>query len=185
MVPARTQQNWYAYGRSQSLSRFLSGEHLIWPVLSTDSNYVYDKELVSFTGGGNGPYYGIEMKNDTKESIFYVQAILNHWLMELIVKNSGSTFRGDYYSHGKQFVAELPIYRIDFSNRELVETHDNIVKQVHMIEALRTQMNEAQSSTERRTYERAAEATEKELSTIIDSLYGVAGMQVEEENESN
>ena len=185
MVPARTQQNWYAYGRSQSLSRFLSGEHLIWPVLSTDSNYVYDKELVSFTGGGNGPYYGIEMKNDTKESIFYVQAILNHWLMELIVKNSGSTFRGDYYSHGKQFVAELPIYRIDFSNREHVETHDNIVKKVHMIEALRTQMNEAQSSTERRTYERAAEATEKELSAIIDSLYGVAGMQVEEENESN
>ena len=185
MVPARTQQNWYAYGRSQSLSRFLTGEHLIWPVLSTDSNYVYDKDLVSFTGGGNGPYYGIEMKNDTKESIFYVQAILNHWLMELIVKNSGSTFRGDYYSHGKQFVAELPIYRIDFSNRELVETHDSIVEKVHMIEALRTQMNEAQSSTERRTYERAAEATEKELSTIIDSLYGVAGMQVEEENESN
>ena len=184
MVPTRTQQNWYAYGRSQSLGRFISGEHLIWPVLSTNSNYVYDNELVLFTGGGNGPYYGIEMKNDTKESIFYVQAILNHWLMELIVKNSGSTFRGDYYSHGKQFVAELPIYRIDFSNIDQVKTHDTIVEKVRTIETLRAQMNESQSSTEKRTYERAAEATEKELSAIIDSLYGVAEMQVEE-NESN
>ena len=185
MVPSRTEQNWHAYGRSQSLSRFIAGEHLIWPVLSTDSNYVYDNELAVFTGGGNGPFYGIDMKASTKESIFYIQAILNHWLMELIVKNSGSTFRGDYYSHGKQFIAILPIYRIDFSDEKQIEIHDSIVEKVHLIETLRAHMNEAQSSAEKRTYERAAETTEQELSALIDSLYGVAGMQVEEENESN
>ena len=38
MSQPRTDRNWYAYGRSQSLSRFISGEHLIWPVLSLDSN---------------------------------------------------------------------------------------------------------------------------------------------------
>lgn len=184
MAPPRSKENWYAYGRSQSLSRFIAGEHLIWPVLSTDSNYVYDNNLVVFTGGGNGPFYGIEMKDDIEESIFYVQAILNHWLMELIVKNSSSTFRGDYYSHGKQFVAVLPIYRIDFSDEKQRNVHDTIVSKVHLVETLRAQMKEAQSSAEKRTYERAAETTEKELSGLIDSLYGVAGMQVEA-NESN
>ena len=59
----------------------MSGEHLVWPVLSLSSNYVYDDELVVFTGGGNGPFYGLQMKQNAQESIFYVQAILNHWLM--------------------------------------------------------------------------------------------------------
>lgn len=41
-MPGRTTENWFAFGRSQSLKRFLAGEHLVWPVLSTSSNYVYD-----------------------------------------------------------------------------------------------------------------------------------------------
>ena len=60
-----------------------------------------------------------------------------------------------------------------------------IVDKVHLIEALNAQMNSAGSSAERRTFERAAEVAEKELSAIIDSLYGVEGMQVIEENESD
>lgn len=181
----RTERNWYVYGRSQSLNRFLAGEHLIWPVLSLDSNYVYDKDSVIFTGGGNGPFYGIEIKSNINESIFYVQAILNHWLMELIIKNSGSTFRGDYYSHGKQFVAVLPIYRIDFSKAPQKKIHDEIVDHVHQLEALHSQISKAQSSTEKRIFVRAAESIENELSALIDSLYGVAGMKVVEDNESN
>ncbi len=106
-MPNRTELNWYAFGRSQSLRRFMSGEHLVWPVLSLSSNYVYDDELVIFTGGGNGPFYGLQMKQNAQESIFYVQAILNHWLMELLVKSKASTFRGDYYSHGKQFYCDI------------------------------------------------------------------------------
>ena len=125
------------------------------------------------------------MKDSTKESIFYVQAILNHWLMELIVKNSASTFQGDYYSHGKQFIADLPIYRIDFLDEKQTRIHEEIVNKVHLIEDLFTQITEAQSSVEKRTYERAIETTEKELSALIDSLYGVTGMQVEESNENN
>lgn len=146
MAQPRTERNWYAYGRSQSLARFIDGEHLIWPVLSLDSNFVYDNNLVVFTGGGNGPFYGIEMKNGTSESIFYIQAVLNHWLMELLVKNSASTFRGGYYSHGKQFIAKLPIRRIDFTNESLKTIHDRIVDLVHQIERLNIRKNEAQNS---------------------------------------
>ena len=176
MSPPRTENNWYAYGRSQSLARFINGEHLIWPVLSLDSNYVYDKDLVVFTGGGNGPFYGIEMKADTTESIFYIQAILNHWLMELLVKNSASTFRGGYYSHGKQFIAELPIRRIDFSSESQKSVHDEIVDKVHQVERLNIRMNDAQNSTAKRAIERAIEAAQSELSAMIDRLYGVEGM---------
>ena len=185
MTQPRTEGNWYAYGRSQSLARFISGEHLIWPVLSLDSNYVYDNDLVVFTGGGNGPFYGIEMKDGVKESIFYVQAILNHWLMELLVRKTASTFRGGYYSHGKQYVAELPIYRIDFSDDVQKSVHDTIVEKVHTIERLNTRMNASQNSTGKRAIERAIGVAQSELSNLIDALYGVEGLRVTETDESN
>ena len=180
-MPNRTELNWYAFGRSQSLRRFMSGEHLVWPVLSLSSNYVYDDELVVFTGGGNGPFYGLQMKQNAQESIFYVQAILNHWLMELLVKSKASTFRGDYYSHGKQFIATLPIYRIDYGNPLDVQKHDNIVKHVRTIMNLKNQANHARNAMERTVFERSINAVNDELNTLIDALYQVEAQENEDE----
>ena len=185
MTLKRTENNWYAYGRSQSLARFLSGEHLIWPVLSLDSNYVYDNDLVVFTGGGNGPFYGIEMNLAVEESIFYVQAILNHWLMELLVKKTASTFRGGYYSHGKQFIAELPIRRIDFSDKSQKILHDSIVEKVHRLENVILHIDNSGNSSQKKVLERAATNIEKELSALVDTLYDVEGLKVTFQNESD
>ena len=184
-MPNRTDENWYAYGRSQSLKRFISEEHLIWPVLSLNSNYVYDSENVVFTGGGNGPYYGIEMKPQTQESIFYVQAILNHWLMELLVKQSASTFRGGYYSHGKQFIAKLPIYRINFSDPEQKSFHDAIVEKVHIIEKLGQKLIQADTSASKNNYRRLVDSSYNELTELLDDLYGVADMNLEDTCETD
>ena len=129
--------------------------------------------MVVFTGGGNGPFYGIEMKPGVEESIFYIQAVLNHWLMELLVRNSASTFRGGYYSHGKQFIARLPIRRIDFSDGTQKALHDRIVEKVHQLESLNEKLNDAQNSTAKKAIDRAAKAIQNELSAMVDGLYGV------------
>lgn len=172
-MPTRTEDTWYAYGRSQSIKRFLEGYHLIWPVLSLDANYVFDDEMISFTGGGNGPFYGLEMKIDTEESIFYVQALLNHWLSEEIVKSKASFFRGGYYSHGKQFVAELPIYRIDFKNPSERRLHDAIVEKVELMMELSAQKLSVSNQGEKDMLSRAVENIQDEINTIIDKMYGV------------
>ena len=179
-MPGRTSENWFAFGRSQSLRRFLVGEHLVWPVLSTSSNYVYDNEMVVFTGGGNGPFYGIEKKNTSQESIFYIQAILNHWLMELLVKSRASTFRGDYYSHGKQFIATLPIYKIDFDNPIEVTKHQKIVEMVQNIMKLKEQLPFAPNAARRTVLEHSISAINAELNSAINELYQVKSLEVEE-----
>ena len=179
-VPNRNENNWFAFGRSQSIRRFLSGQHLVWPVLSVSSNYVYDDEMVVFTGGGNGPFYGLEMKSSTQESIFYVQAILNHWLMELLVKSKASTFRGDYYSHGKQFIETLPIYRIDFSNPAEVTKHREIVESVQTIMTLKQQLEVAPNVAQRAVIERSITAVNNDLNSAIDALYQVQHQNDEE-----
>lgn len=179
-MPGRTTENWFAFGRSQSLRRFLAGEHLVWPVLSTSSNYVYDNDMVVFTGGGNGPFYGIEKKATSQESIFYIQAILNHWLMELLVKSRASTFRGDYYSHGKQFIATLPIYKIDFENPAEVVKHQQIVEMVKNIMRLKEQLATAPNAARRTVLEHSISAINAELNSAIDALYQVESQEVEE-----
>ena len=180
-MPGRTTENWFAFGRSQSLRRFLAGEHLVWPVLSTSSNYVYDNDMVVFTGGGNGPFYGIEKKATSQESIFYIQAILNHWLMELLVKSRASTFRGDYYSHGKQFIATLPIYKIDFENPTEVAKHQQIVEMVQNIMQLKEQLASAPNAARRTVLEHSITAINAELNIAIDELYQIESQEVEEQ----
>lgn len=177
-MPGRTTDNWFAFGRSQSLRRFLSGEHLVWPVLSTSSNYVYDNDMVVFTGGGNGPFYGIEKKATSQESIFYIQAILNHWLMELLVKSRASTFRGDYYSHGKQFIATLPIYKIDFENPTEVVKHQQIVEMVQNIMQLKEQLASAPNAACRTVLEHSITAINAELNSAINELYQVESQEI-------
>lgn len=180
-MTGRTSKNWFAFGRSQSIKRFLAGEHLVWPVLSTSSNYVYDNDMVIFTGGGNGPFYGIEMKSTSRESIFYIQAILNHWLMELLVKSRASTFRGDYYSHGKQFIATLPIYKIDFEKPDEVSKHQRIVEMVQNIMQLKTQLASAPNAARRTVLEHSITEINTDLNNAIDELYQVESQEVEEQ----
>lgn len=179
-MSGRNDSNWFAFGRSQSIRRFLSGEHLVWPVLSTSSNYVYDDEMVVFTGGGNGPFYGLEMKPTSHESIFYIQAILNHWLMELLVKSKASMFKGDYYSHGKQFVATLPIYKINFDDPDEVAKHHRIVESVQTIMRLKEQLAISPNATQRTVIERSIVAINNDLNSEIDALYQVEFQNNEE-----
>lgn len=172
-MPNRGNDNWFAFGRNQSISRFMGGEHLIWPVLSKAANYVFDNENILFTGGGNGPFYGLEMKRDTSESIFYLQAILNHPLMEMLVKSRASQFRDDYYSHGKQFLVELPIYRIDFENPSEVLHHDEIVEKVRMIMSLKESLKSAPNNVRKNMLNRSIETLDNDIKKLIDELYQI------------
>ena len=173
-MPSRTDENWFAYGRSQSLRRFHAGARLIWPVLSLDSNYVFDDEAIAFTGGGNGPYYGLQVKASTQESIFYIQANLNYWLMEYLVKQSATMHRGDYYSHGKQFVASLPIHRIDFSNPIDIKIHADIVNGVKNIMDLAAQKELSRTKKDKGTLDRAISIVSNRIENTLDTLYGLS-----------
>lgn len=165
-------ENWHQFGRSQSLEKFSGKEHLIWQVLSNDSNYVYDDKSTTFTGGGNGPFYGLEVKNETKESIYYIQAILNHQFIENLVKNKSNSFRGDYYSHGKQFIIDLPIRKIDFSNKKEKEIHDSIVESIKKIMDYNNNLSTLMGGRKEK-YRRLINEEHKQINQKINDLYEI------------
>ncbi|GLU43280.1 Eco57I restriction-modification methylase domain-containing protein [Allomuricauda sp. NBRC 101325] len=162
---------WYQFGRSQSLTRFHDSSKLIWHVLSTKPSYILDVQNVQFTGGGNGPYYSLV--NDSEYDILYFMGILSHPLFESMVKAGASEFRGAYYSHGKQFIENIPVRIIDQANPDEVRLYKAIVKSVKDLIKTKGQYNEAYGAR-RVIFQRKLDMLSNTLIESINTLYGIS-----------
>ena len=162
---------WYQFGRSQSLTRFHDTKKLIWSVLSTKSGYVFDETNLQFTGGGNGPYYSLFTSSDY--SLYYILGILSHPLFEAMVKSGASEFRGAYYSHGKQFIENLPIRKIDFTNAAETKLHNEIVKTVKNLIATKATYNGIYIGAKKNVMQRKMDLLFTSLIEQINFLYGI------------
>jgi type I restriction-modification system DNA methylase subunit len=117
---AADEKQFYQFGRSQSLTKFDSPK-IILPILSLEARYAYDESNVLMTGGGNGPYYMIRPRPGADTSNLYLLAILHHPCSEAMIRSNTSSFRGGYYSHGKQFIERLPIPSSTIEQRAEIE----------------------------------------------------------------
>lgn len=115
------ERQWYQYGRSQSLTKF-DRPKIVLPVLSLEARYAFDESNTLFTGGGNGPYYMVRVRDEAQVSNLFLLAVLNHPLSEAMVRTNTSPFRGGYYSHGNQFIENLPVPIPEHDRRVEIET---------------------------------------------------------------
>ncbi|MBN2006278.1 MAG: Eco57I restriction-modification methylase domain-containing protein [Anaerolineae bacterium] len=168
-----TPETWYRYGRSQSLTQFDGTSKLVWPVLSLDACYAYDDQDIVFTGGGNGPYYGLRPLPKTNFSIYYLQAVLSHPVIEAMVRGIGSSFRGGYRSHGKQFVENLPIRQIDFADTKEKAAHDKIVDLVKTLIQATERVATIPIPTQRQLAKQQAQRLRQAVEKQIGDLYGI------------
>lgn len=167
---------WYQYGRSQSLTKFHDSVKLIWPVLSTAPSYICDKNNLQFTGGGNGPYYSLVSNSDY--SPLYMLGILAHPLFETMVKAGASEFRGAYYSHGKQFIENIPIRKIDFSKADEKKKHEVIVKLVKQLIDAKAKFNQARLAAKKKVLKRKLDFLFSDLIGQINQLYKITGAEM-------
>ena len=163
---------WYQYGRSQSLTRFHNTQKLIWAVLSTNPGYIFDENNLQFTGGGNGPYYSLF--TNSNYSLHYILGILAHPMFEAMVKSGASEFRGAYYSHSKQFIENLPIRQIDFTNINNRRNHNEIVKTVKKLIATKVTYNGIYIAAKKKIMQHKQDFLFNSLITQINSLYGIS-----------
>jgi type I restriction-modification system DNA methylase subunit len=109
--------SWFRFGRAQSLNNFNEPKLVIKnPALK--ATVAYDASNIMFTGGGNGPYYGVREKQGVP--IYFLHALLNSELFDSWVKARSSEFRGGYFSYGKQFIENFPIPNL-IENGEKIE----------------------------------------------------------------
>jgi len=125
------------------------------------------------TGGGNGPYYGIKMKSGNQLSIFYIHAILSNPVIEALIKSGSSFFRGNYYSHGKTYIKDVPIRIPNLEDSTERETYEEIVRQVQIHYTTVTRFGQATTPGVKIGLEMQKEQQKREIDRLVNSLYGL------------
>ncbi len=121
-----TENEWYRYGRHQSLDKCDVPAKIIVGVLSQGNKYAIDYYSTLISSGGTAGYCMITLGYDCLYSIYYIQALLNSKYLEWFSALYGEVFRGGYIARGTKVLKQLPIRVIDFENKVDKELHDSI-----------------------------------------------------------
>ncbi len=123
-----TINEWYRYGRHQSLDKCDVPAKIIVGVLSHGNKYAIDYFGTLISSGGTAGYCMITLPDDFQYSIYYIQALLNSKYLEWFSSLYGEIFRGGYIARGTKVLKQLPIQIIDFDKKLEKDLHDKIVK---------------------------------------------------------
>lgn len=169
---------WYAFGRTQNLVQ-MQDPKLIIQVVSKTGKYAYDGDGIYFTGGGNGPYYGLRWKDaEYQLSLHYLQAILGSPLLDFCLRRISSPFRGGYWSYGKRFIEKLPIKIINLSNPGDKDNHDNIVSLVNSSVELNNKLQKTNVDHDKAVLERQIKSVKQRINGLIYELYGLTQEEI-------
>lgn len=95
-------------------------------------------------------------------------------MIENMVKAGASEFRGAYYSHGKQFIENIPVRQIDFENSSEKETYNNIIKLVKNLIKTKGQLSTAAYGSKSTVLQRKMDTLFEQLIHNINHLYGIS-----------
>lgn len=161
------EHQFYRFGRSQSLVE-MEEPKIIVRTLSLEARYTYDDEGIMITGGGNGPYNMVRPLPDAEESNFFLLAILNHPLSEAMVRMNTSIFRGGYYSHGKQYIRNLPVPQANVAQR--IEIEQLVSEAI----AANDRADRARIPHQKTLHERNASALREQIEAAVTALFGLS-----------
>ncbi len=124
---------WFLYTYEKSLVKY-GQPKLIWQVLSSRSNFSYDKdgEFV-FVGGATAGGQGLLLddrgkKKPTHDDYLELLAILNSKPIDLFVKLHSSKFKGRYFAYGKGFTKNVPVAHGSVRRSDLVQNAKSLLK---------------------------------------------------------
>ncbi|TSA16140.1 hypothetical protein D4R75_13850, partial [bacterium] len=86
-------------------------------------------------------------------------------------KKVSTTFHGGYFAANKQFLDQLPIRTINFSDSSDKSRHDKMVQLVEQMLSLHKQLPAAKTEQEKTVIQRQIEATDKQIDQLVYELY--------------
>lgn len=170
----RNTREWWRFGRNQNISEMLKPK-ILAQVLAKRASFAYDPDATySFVGGGNAGGYGLRIAGNTGLHNFYVLGLLNSSLLDWIVKQVSTPFRGGYYSYARRFIAQLPIRSVDSRCPTYVAHHDQMVTLVARMLALHQELVSVRSAYDKSTIQRRIAANDDMINTLVYELYDLS-----------
>jgi hypothetical protein len=172
---------WYAFGRSQNLSE-MEQTKILTPSISNRGTFTLDLDHDYYfvgSGGGGGGGYGVTLRDDFLYLTYsYVLGLLNSKLLDWYLKHASSPFRGGYYSYNRQYIEQLSIRTIDFSDPTDKACHDRMVELVETMLKLQKQVAAAKTTHEKTSIQRQIDATDKQIDQLVYELYGLTDKEM-------
>jgi len=169
-----TENEWYRYGRHQSLDKCHVPAKIIVGVLSQGNKYAIDYHGTLISSGGTAGYCMITLPDDFPYSIYYIQALLNSKYLEWFSALIGEVFRGGYIARGTKVLKKLPIRIIDFEDNEDKARHDEIASiQQKLINIKRKIDENSENARKRAPLHRQFNRLKSELDQSVKTLYNL------------
>lgn len=162
--------SWYAYGRSQALD-VMSFPKIITPDIAPRAAFSLDPNGETFFTGGAAGGYGVLVNQ--KYSREYVLGLLNSRLLDWLIKQTATQFRGGWYSFEARFIRSLPIVITEDRAR-----HGRIVLLVETMLGLHTRFVSASTPHEQKSFKRQIEATDRQIDKLVYELYGLTDEEI-------
>ena len=171
---------WYGYVYKKNHTRFELPKLLV-PSIATGGCFAADLAGMYFfvgSGGGGGGGYGIVLNDDVSESPHYLLGLLNSRLLDSLIQATSTPFRGGYLALNRQYIEQLPIRRIDFTNKSDKSRHDRVVELVERMLALHEQLPQAQTDQDKAVLERQIATVDRQLDQLVYELYGLTEEEI-------
>lgn len=173
-------KDWYGYVYKKNHTRFDSPKLLV-PSLATGSCFAADIEGQYYfvgSGGGGGGGYGISLLADKEINYLYLLGVLNSRVLSEFLKSISTTFQQGYYALNRQYIEQLPIRSINFSDPTDKRRHDKMVALVERMLALHKSLASAHNPQEADRLKREVESTDKQIDDLVYELYGLTGEEI-------
>ncbi|MCK8496589.1 Eco57I restriction-modification methylase domain-containing protein [Myxococcus fulvus] len=162
---------WYAYARPQNLERF-AGPKFMMPYMVNQTAVYHDAQggyyFLNVTTGG----YGFTLPT-VQCSPYFILALIQSELLDTLVRQGGSNFRGGYFPCNKQFIENLPLFVPDLRHSGQKAEHDKLVALAEQAIQARQRAARLTSEHEKTLFERRLAAIQEEIDDRVYSLYQV------------
>jgi hypothetical protein len=122
----------------------------------------------------------LRLKTELALSLYaaYFTALFNSPLLDWFLKHVSTTFHGGYFAANKQYLIQLPIRLINFSDPADKASHDRMVVLVGQMLELHKHLQAATSEAERGVVQRQIEATDRQIDALVYAMYGLTEVEV-------
>jgi hypothetical protein len=150
---------------------------IMLPYMITQLSAYYDKTdmlyFVNVTTGG----FGITL-DEQYGTMKYMTGLLNSKLLDWFMKQVSTNFHGGYFAANKQFLVQLPIRTIDFSDPAEKVQHDKLVSLVDNMLDLQKKHRESRMEQDKELYERQIRVVDAQIDGLVYDLYGMTAKEI-------
>ena len=170
-----TQNEWYRYGRHQSLEACEIAQKMIAGVLAQEDKYAIDTHGTLVSSGGTAGYCLMSVPTDSHYSIYYIQALLGSIQGEWMASLYGEIFRGGFIARGTKVLRQIRIRTIDFGNQDDVQAHNDIVQRQKQLIRIGDKIAAATGNNRKLIpLQRQFIVLKEEQQNAINTLYGMS-----------